>query len=197
MDAPVLVLTLDPDDPINTTFLSSSGKLLYKVSATRTSRGSAIRVSDAFSANVATLEMSDFGLSSSRVRIGEGKPVAYGKWLSRSILPFERDVTMKDESGRKYKWRENGHRKMLQLFTAEDGTHPIASFSQTLSDDGTNRLVATLALDARAEEIRDQVVASFVFLERERRAQEGTIERRAASETGRMASNLLSNGTAY
>ena len=42
-------------------------------------------------------------------------------------------------------------------------------------------MIATLSLDARAEEIRDQVVASFVFLERERRARQRQTENRVLS----------------
>ncbi|KAH9928334.1 uncharacterized protein B0H18DRAFT_1000845 [Fomitopsis serialis] len=91
MDAPALTLTLQPDNPLNTT-LSSDGRPLYTVSATRTARGSAIRVSDASGANVATLETSDLGWGSSKVRVGEDKSVAYGKWLSKSIMPFGRCV---------------------------------------------------------------------------------------------------------
>ncbi|KZT67397.1 hypothetical protein DAEQUDRAFT_390284 [Daedalea quercina L-15889] len=180
MEAPVLTLTLDSDNPINTAILSPDGKPLYRVNATRIPRGSAIRVYDRSGANVATLETTDIGWGSSKVRIGEREPVAYGKWLSRSIVPFERDVTMKDERGRKYKWRENGLRKTLQLYTAEDGTHPIAAHHRTVGGNGS--LVSTLALDARADELRDQVVASFVFLERERRVRERAAENKAVSE---------------
>lgn len=59
-------------------------------------------------------------------------------------------------------------------------------YSRTVQEDGS--LIATLALDARAEEIRDQVVASFVFLERERRArQRGTENRALGVMTGQVA----------
>ncbi|KAH9831665.1 uncharacterized protein C8Q71DRAFT_297451 [Rhodofomes roseus] len=112
----------------------------------------------------------------------EGEPVPYSQWLRVSMMSFDRDVTMQDAKGQKYKWRANGPRGKLQLFTAEDSTDPIASYSQTRSDDG--KKIGTLALDERAEDIRDEVVASFVFLEPGRRAQ----KRRAREHT---ASNLM------
>lgn len=51
-------------------------------------------------------------------------------------------------------------------------------YSRTVQED--NSLIATLSLDARAREIRDQVVTSFVFLERERRARQRGAENRAS-----------------
>ena len=85
-------LIIKPDDPIHAAFITEDGKTLYTVNASRTSRGSAISLRDASGKNVATLETVDIGFGSTKVRIGEGKPVAYGQWLSRSLMPFERCV---------------------------------------------------------------------------------------------------------
>lgn len=91
MDADTLqTLVITPDDPIRAAFLTGDGTALYTVSASRTSLGSAISVRDAYGKSVATLETTDIGLGSTKVRIGEGKPVAYGQWLSKSLIPFER-----------------------------------------------------------------------------------------------------------
>lgn len=91
MDARTLqTLIIKPDDPIHAVFFTDDGTALYTVSPSRTSWGSAFSVRDASGKNVATLETIDIGLGSTKVRIGEGKPVAYGQWLSRSLIPFER-----------------------------------------------------------------------------------------------------------
>ena len=93
MDDPTLrALIIKPDDPIHAAFITEDGTALYTVSTSRTSRGSAISVRDTLGKNVATLETTDIGLGSTKVRLGEGRPVAYGQWLSRSLMPFERSV---------------------------------------------------------------------------------------------------------
>ena len=90
MDASFQCLIIQPDDPICAAFITEDGKTLYTVQTSRSPRGSTVSVRDASGKNVATLETNDIGLGSTKVRIGEGKPVAYGQWLNRSLMPFER-----------------------------------------------------------------------------------------------------------
>ena len=91
MDEPTLTAPIiTPDDLIPAAFITEDGPALYTVSTSRTSRGSAISVRDTLGRNVATLETIDIGLGSTKVRLGEGRAVAYGQWLSRSLVPFER-----------------------------------------------------------------------------------------------------------
>lgn len=119
------------------------------------------------------------------------------------------DVTFKDERGRKYKWRGNAPGCRLevrtalhpiidrptthadhpetpppahwQLFAEDDGFKaPIAKFARSRKDHATGTTTpATLTLTARALELRDDVVCSFLFLEKTRRVNETTSQRSA------------------
>ena len=68
-----------------------------------------------------------------------------------------------------------------QLFTEDDGFEtPIAKFVRSRKDSETRTLVpANLLLTARALELRDDVVCSFLFLEKTRRVDENASLRSA------------------
>ena len=68
-----------------------------------------------------------------------------------------------------------------QLFAEDDGfKEPIAKFLRSRKDHGTGTYSpANLLLTGRALELRDDVVCSFLFLEKTRRVNETTSQRSA------------------
>ena len=114
-------------------------------------------------------------------------------------LRVRSDVTFKDSRGRKYKWRGNApgrslevrspllpststytnHTVRAQLFAEDDGfKEPIARFVRSRKETKSAAASpANLLLTARALEIRDDVVCSFLFLEKTRRVNETTQQR--------------------
>jgi len=178
-------LTLTPDNPSNTTITSEDGKTLYVVSSQMGRQGTIVRICDPRGAVIATVEYRATGSPLTRLTLGGRKPVSLGSWLNKSLIPFKDDVTFKDDAGRRYKWKRNAPDGSLQLFAEDDDFHlAIARFFRSTMTDKTDppsMKPATLAIRSRAEEIRDMVVASFLCLERERRADEVAAENRIAA----------------
>ena len=73
------------------------------------------------------------------------------------------------------------HTLPSQLFTEDDGFKaPIAKFVRSRKDPKTGTLApANLLLTARALELRDDIVCSFLFLEKTRRVNQTTSQRSA------------------
>ncbi|KAI0661467.1 hypothetical protein C8Q70DRAFT_910873 [Cubamyces menziesii] len=171
------VLTLSPDNPCNTTLLNEDGKELYHV---HTEHGSATTtfVKDADGQVLASLEWRD--VLPDKVTLGQNSkgPMSIRDWLHTSLVPFylKDDVDFKDDAGRKYKWRGNAPGRALELFSEDDRfQQPIAQFRKSRRDPASGTVApAALLLTARAQEIRDTVVISFLFLEKSRRTNETT-----------------------
>ena len=117
-----------------------------------------------------------------------------------SIIPVSSTVTFRDIAGKNFKWKGNGPglsfevsteyflcpllKAILQLYSEEDKTNPIARFhrSRRILDKSTATqkwTPARLDLDSRADGMRDDVVVSFLFLEKGRRARENSTMLRA------------------
>ncbi len=118
-----------------------------------------------------------------------------GDYSLTVVSRLRSDVTFRDGSGRKYKWRGNSPGRALevrqstmdtgapysalcrlQLFAEDDGfKEPISRFFKSRKDHKTGKVEsAQLAFTVRALEIRDTVVLSFLFLEKGRRVNENT-----------------------
>ncbi|KAI0330233.1 hypothetical protein GY45DRAFT_1336962 [Cubamyces sp. BRFM 1775] len=166
------VLTLSPDNPCNTTLLNEDGKELYHV---HTEHGNVTTtyVKDADGQVLASLEWRD--VLPDKVTLGQKGPTSIRDWLHTSLVPFylKDDVDFRDDAGRKYKWRGNAPGRILELFSEDDRyTQPIAQFRKSRRDPAA----AALLLTARALEIRDTAVVSFLFLEKSRRTNETTAQ---------------------
>ncbi|TFK88833.1 hypothetical protein K466DRAFT_645264 [Polyporus arcularius HHB13444] len=174
MSTPIAaVLTLTPDNPCNATVCDVDGKALYTV-YTEHGKATVTYVANADEEVLASLEWHD--TRPDRVTLGKGSPMSLRDWMHFSPIPFKDDVTFKDGSGRKYKWRGNSPGRALELFAEDDGfKEPISRFFKSRKDHKTGKLEsAQLAFTARALEIRDTVIMSFLFLEKGRRVNENT-----------------------
>ncbi|KAH9850261.1 hypothetical protein C2E23DRAFT_735357 [Lenzites betulinus] len=181
MSAPVaLTLTLSPDNPSNTVVLDPDGKELYNV-YTEHGKATVTHVQNADEKILASLEWRD--VLPDKVTLMNKSPMSIRDWLHTSLVPFylKDDVTFRDDSGRKYKWRGNAPGRAFELFAEDDSyKEPIARFgkSRTYRATGTST-PAMLLLTARAVEVRDIVVISFLFLEKTRRTNETASQSRA------------------
>ncbi|PCH42144.1 hypothetical protein WOLCODRAFT_17517 [Wolfiporia cocos MD-104 SS10] len=184
------VLIVDPDD-MNNTSISLNGRVLYNVTTEHSGWKTSIHIRTAEDAEIASLHFRDIGLPSTKVR---------------------------DDSGTQYKWKGNAPGQSLQvvitgldshtltynhqqLFLAQDTSpHPVAFFKRStrIWESGQVAVTpATLVLTPRADEIRDLVVASFVFLERERRGAEISGATRRLSDVAARGSTAFALSTGY
>jgi len=101
----------------------------------------------------------------------EEKPLS--KWLKKSINPFKQTATFKDHVGRKYKWDTEGLRSQFRLMAPDvSKSVPIAYFERAqpyVTSENPLPTPSMLHLTSRAEEIKEDVVLSFLFMEKERR----------------------------
>ncbi|KAI0787947.1 hypothetical protein C8Q74DRAFT_1196903 [Fomes fomentarius] len=168
-------LSLSPNNPCNTTLYDADEKALYTVS-TEHGKETTTYVKNADEGVLASLQWRD--VVPDRVTLGKKAPVSLRDWLHTSIVPFylKDNVSWKDDSGRKYKWRGNAPGRALELFAEDDGyKEPIARFVKPRKEHKTGKVTpATLLFTARALQIRDDVVISFLFLEKSRRENETT-----------------------
>ncbi|KAI9061052.1 hypothetical protein FKP32DRAFT_1576421 [Trametes sanguinea] len=173
-------LVLSPDNPCNTVILNEDEKPLYTVSTEHDKSSSVTYVRDADEEVLASLEWRD--VLPDRVTLRDKGPMSLRDWLHTSLVPFylKDDVSFQDDAGRKYKWRGNVPGRSLELYAADDGyKEPIARFRKSRTDRTTGtHTPATLLLTARALELRDTVVLSFLFLERRRRTNEAEVQSR-------------------
>ncbi|KAI0671435.1 hypothetical protein C8Q78DRAFT_973324 [Trametes maxima] len=182
MSTPVAVtLTLTPDNPSNAAVLDPDGKELYVVYTEHSKSATTTHVKNADEQILASLEWRD--VLPDKVTLGTKGPMSLRDWLHTSLIPFyvKDDVSFQDDAGRKYKWRGNAPGRPLELFSEDDGfKEPIARFLRSRSDRAAGTSTpATLVLTARAAEIRDTVVISFLFLEKTRRTNETASQSRA------------------
>ncbi|KAI0833333.1 hypothetical protein BC628DRAFT_1308624 [Trametes gibbosa] len=190
MSAPIaLTLTLSPDNPSNTTILGPDRKVLYTV-YTQHAKATVTHVQNPHGVVLASLQWRD--VLPDRVTLAHNTPVSIRDWLHTSLVPFylKDDVAFQDDSARKYKWRGNAPGRAFELYAEDDGyKEPIARFARSRPDRAstggatttttTTMTPATLVLTARAAEVRDLVVLSFLFLEKTRRTNERAAQSRA------------------
>ncbi|EMD33548.1 hypothetical protein CERSUDRAFT_56545 [Gelatoporia subvermispora B] len=166
-----LVLSLQPDNPCNTTITDANGKLLYSV---KTEYGK-ICITYVRNSNDEVIASSRWReYLPDKVTIGDKRPTSLNDWLHKSIVPFVDELTFNDDGERKYKWKGWSAGRSLELFSVEDGfKDPIAHFIKMKKDYSTRppteSTPAQLVFTSRGEEIRDTVVISFLFLEKTRR----------------------------
>ncbi|TBU32514.1 hypothetical protein BD311DRAFT_714237 [Dichomitus squalens] len=170
-------LTLTPDDVLNATLCDGEGTALYFVSTTPSLYTTTTQVTRSNGELLATVEWRD--MLPNRLRLGKKPPTTLNNWLQTALVPFasKGNASFKDDSGRKYKWQGAAYANTLELFTKDDGyEEPIATFTKSRKNIGRDLPAepARLALTARAVEIQDTVVLSFLFLERLRRGQART-----------------------
>ena len=83
----ILVLTLTPDNPCNTTLVSHTGQILYIVSTEHTKKTTTTTVRNANQEVIASLEWRD--VRPDRVTFGDKKDVSLADWMKKSIIPFK------------------------------------------------------------------------------------------------------------
>ncbi|KAF7799792.1 hypothetical protein EIP86_011034 [Pleurotus ostreatoroseus] len=223
----IIVLTLTPDNPSNTTITTATGDIAYIAVTENSKKGTFTQVRNAEEEVIAFSEWRD--VRPDKITIGDRKPVSLGDWMRRSMIPFKDDISFSDDQGRKYKWKGNSPGRYFELYTADDNfAAPIARFNRsrtvrptpnhssppavdpsasvasltpTLVDpDRPTWQPATLVLTARAAEIQDTVVTSFLFLEKTRRINETESQNRAdvlgsaATSAGVGRSTLVNGG---
>ncbi|KAK7690587.1 hypothetical protein QCA50_005685 [Cerrena zonata] len=176
-DEDVLSLIMTPNVPVNTTLATEDGKVYYTI-FTEHGKTSRTQVRNAHEEIIASLEWRD--TLPDKVTFGRNKPVSIWDWMKKSVIPFKHDLTFQDEQGRQYRWKGNSVGRSLEL-SALDTEGPIAFFhaSRRSPNPGGISLPpiwteAKLNLNARAREIQDLVVASFLFIEKTRRENENT-----------------------
>jgi len=191
MSAEETSLVFSKDDPCNTT-ITERGRIAYVVETRREASKSGPNapiviytdVYDGHQLLIATLRWND--LASDTVtwtsKGWEGEPLS--NWLKKNILPFNRTATFKDDQDRKFKWDKNGPHRQFQLL-AEDKER-IAYFDRAQPYVHEGNPVATpsrLVLTSRAETMREMVVLSFLFLEKDRRQTTSRTEKRSERQT--------------
>jgi len=171
-----LSLCLRNDNVSNCTLSTEDGKVLYTVYTEHTPK-TITQVRNTENEVIASLEWRE--TLSDRVTLGDNKPVALNNWMKKSIIPFVSDVTFFDNAKRQYKWKGYSVGQSLELHTA-NSKKSIAFFHKRRRIPNSNKdeppiwTEPKLVLDARAQEIRDIVVISFLFLEKNRRIFERT-----------------------
>ncbi|KAI1787407.1 hypothetical protein LXA43DRAFT_1098327 [Ganoderma leucocontextum] len=191
MSAPIAAtLALTRDNPSNTTIIDADDKALYTVHTTH-NKETVTHVQNADEEELASLEWRD--VLPDKVTLGNKAPTSLRDWLHTSVVPFylKDDVSFKDDSGRKYKWRGNAPGRSLELFAEDDEyKEPIARFLRSRND---WQQLAQLVLTARAVQIRDLVVISFLFLEKSRRTNETASQNRADVLSTPVFSGVMGN----
>ncbi|TDL26380.1 hypothetical protein BD410DRAFT_518885 [Rickenella mellea] len=181
-------LTLEPDNPVNTTLLDEDRKAIYIVGTEHKGSTTLTHVKDANGEILSTLEWRE--VLPDKVTIGKNAKISLSGWLKKSMLPMTHTVSFKDDVGRKYTWEGNGPGMQLQLFAEDTSkTEPIARYVKSRKaipgPSGRAAIPATIVLSPRALEIRDAVVMSCLFLEKSRRSNENsTVNRADALDSG-------------
>ncbi|KAF8150642.1 hypothetical protein B0H34DRAFT_665908 [Crassisporium funariophilum] len=185
-----LTLTLQPDNPCNTTLIDTeSGEVYYKVS-TEHGKKSVTYVKDPNGGVIASWEWREY--LSDLITFGSTKPIAVSAWLHKSMIPMKRTVSFKDDIGRAYEWKNVGSGVKPELYTS-DSEVPIVRFQTALRwmDRETSPPVeksrpAALIITPRGQEIMNLAVIGFLVLERKRRMNETSMVNRANAEAMQM-----------
>ncbi|KZV75725.1 hypothetical protein PENSPDRAFT_56168 [Peniophora sp. CONT] len=176
-------LTLGRDNPSNTTIYDVSGAAVYTVTTdlsninkpvTRLHRGDAL-VAEWVWRSTLRSDLLTF----------TGRPAASASdWLKKSKMPFASTATF-TAKGRELKWANNAPGLALQLFATESKTEPVARFIRQhidrSADDPTTIVPSKLLVGKSVQDIQDEIVVSFLLLERKRREKENDAVSRASA----------------
>ena len=92
-------LTLQPDDPFNTTITdNSTGKVVYVVSSEHVDKNIITTVRNGDGNMIASFESKNKHSDSDTVKIGNAPPVVVRSWLRKSKIPFKEYVKSFDTS---------------------------------------------------------------------------------------------------
>ncbi|KAI0067179.1 hypothetical protein BV25DRAFT_1795005 [Artomyces pyxidatus] len=161
---PSIDLTFERDNPYNTTLIDESKRTRYVVS-TDFSPPFRTRVIDGAGTLVAEWAWRDTRPDPALNMRGR-RTVPVSRWLKKSMLPFKRTVTFKDDTGLEYKWEANASGVPLKLFGPYSKTEPVARYLRARKElDGPDQ-PAQLFVDQCTEDVRDLIVVSFLLLER-------------------------------
>ncbi|THH21294.1 hypothetical protein EW146_g231 [Bondarzewia mesenterica] len=188
-DPSIFTFSLQPDNPCNTTLVDEDGAQVYAVQTDFSDeKKPKTRVCDALGYCIAEWIWRD--TRSDLLTLRDRPQIPASAWLHKSLVPIK-DVYFaalslsKTTSGGKYKWKNNSPGVYPQLFSAESKERPIARFRPALKNPEGRKFPplqpAQLLLDARADEIRDMVIVSFLLLERRRREASTESENRASA----------------
>ncbi|KAF8640293.1 hypothetical protein AX16_010188 [Volvariella volvacea WC 439] len=183
-----LTLVLTPDNPCNSVLTDSeTGKDIYRVWTEHSDGGRAVTKIERAGDRVVIASWEWKDVRTDTLTIGQATPLPVSAWLKKSIMPFRDSITFKDPAGNEYKWKGNSPGLSLELYSSSDKSSPIARCVKQLKykrkgDDGTTTekfRPPSLLVDRRGEDILDLIVISFLILEKERRAIEGSTMNRA------------------
>ncbi|TFK65898.1 hypothetical protein BDN72DRAFT_175756 [Pluteus cervinus] len=180
-----LKLILTPDNPCNTLITDSeTGEKIYHVITEHTKDETTTKLKDAVGKQIASWRWRES--SADVLTVGESKPQSSSGWLKKTLIPFKATVTFQSANGKEYKWKGNEPGGALQLFDKQNKETPIASFTKSRkyrnrqTDPPTEEFRdASITLDSRGLEIQNEVVLSFLLLERKRRTDETATVSRA------------------
>ncbi|KAA1467561.1 hypothetical protein DENSPDRAFT_745194, partial [Dentipellis sp. KUC8613] len=169
----VTTLVFSPDNMCNTTVFEG-GDIAYTVTTDASGKMPVTRVCDGEGRCVADWVWRE-PRSDLLTLHGIGWPQGPASaWLKKSLIPFNDSVTFQDEAGRKFVWTNTTPGPAPQLHAHGSKSPPIARFQRSHPDRSSTKTPAhvspaKLVLDARADEIRDLVLVSFLLIERRRR----------------------------
>jgi len=177
---PTTTLVFSVDNPCNTIISDkTSGRTLYTVETHRVNGSvtSDVKITtyvyDWERSLIATLRWKDIISDVVTIPSKELVEKPLSKWLKKSINPFKQTSTFEDHVGRKYKWDTKGLRSQFRLMAPDASKDiPIAYFERAQpygTSENPQPTPSMFHLTSRAEEIRDDVVLSFLFMEKERR----------------------------
>jgi len=176
----LLTLTLTRDNVSNCDLVDDNGKVYYQVITEHTDKSTTTTIRNASNEIIASLEWRD--TLADKVTYGQGKPMSLWDWMKKSYIPFNDTISFTDESKRSYKWKGNTSGRSLELYTSKPNSpSPIAKFlpaKRGFNPEGKDLphvwSKPQFVIDARGQEIQDLIVASFLFLEKNRRTNEAT-----------------------
>ncbi|KAF8517640.1 hypothetical protein JB92DRAFT_2809784 [Gautieria morchelliformis] len=179
----VLTYTLTNDNPLNTSLVDLSSEYsrpAYKVETHVSSSKTITIVRNSEEDVIASLEWRE--TLPDKVTIGDKPSVSLNSWMKPGLLPLS-PVSFHDDQGRKYQWRNVAAGLDMELYAVDTAGGPIAAFCKAHVDRTNDTSTpATFRLTARAREIADTCVVSFLFLEKKRRMRENSARVRTDSK---------------
>jgi len=177
-----LTYMLTNDNPSSTSLLdiftpSENDKPAYKAFTEFTGSKTVTKVTNAEGDIIASLEWRE--MLPDKVAIRNKPSVNLSSWMKSGLLPLS-PVTFQDDEGRKYQWKNVAAGLNLELYANDTPGGPIAAFCKSRVNRTANTSTpAMLIMTARAQEIAETCVVSFLFLEKKRRMREHSSQNRA------------------
>ncbi|KAI0034425.1 hypothetical protein K488DRAFT_84043 [Vararia minispora EC-137] len=175
------ILTLEQDNPCNTTIVDELKDIVYVVDTDLTDPSKpTTHIKGSDEKIIASWVWRD--IRSDVLTYGNLPPVSASSWVSKSIVPFSDTATFRDHTqGREFKWTNLGAGMWPQLFGPSSKTEPVARFEPSRRDPSVGVLPARLFISDNVEYCQDEIVVSFLLLERRRRTHEADGAARADS----------------